>query len=129
MTDLKKQGIAKERTYIKVIALFLVFWIMDLAGYALAAEETQVEEVVGVIVSLDTTSSMLTIKTRQGEMRVSVNEKTQITMGKEEMLFSDLKVGDKVKVHYTTEEGKDLAERIMVKPRKEKISTRGACNR
>jgi hypothetical protein len=128
MTDLEKQVIAKERIFIKVVTLFLAFWIIDLAGYALGTEETEVEEVVGVIISLDTTANIVTIKTRQGEMKVYVNEKTQITMGKEEKLFSDLKVGDKVKVHYTTAEGEELAERIMVKPRKEKSSTEGVFN-
>jgi len=44
--------IAKERSFTKVAALFLAFWIIDLAGYALAAEETEVEEIVGEIVSL-----------------------------------------------------------------------------
>jgi hypothetical protein len=124
MIDLKRQLIAKKPTF-KVAALFLAFWIIDLAGYALAAEETEVEEIVGEIVSLDTTANIVTIKTKQGEMTVYVNEKTPITMGREEKLFSDLKVGDRVKVHYTTGEGKELAERIMVKPRKEKASTKG----
>jgi len=128
MIYLKKQVIAKERTFTKVAALFLAFLVIDLAGYALAAAETKVEEIIGKIVSIDTTANMVTIKTKQGEMSFYVNEKTQITMGREEKLFSDLKVGDKVKVHYTTAEGKELAERIMVKPRKEKASTKGVFN-
>jgi hypothetical protein len=125
---LKEQVIAKERTFTKVAALFLAVSLVNLAGYVLAAAETQVEEIIGVIVSLDTTVNMLTIKTRQGEMSFYINEKTQITMGREERLFSDLKVGEKVKVHYTTAEGKDLAERIMVKPPKPKASSKGDLN-
>jgi hypothetical protein len=125
MIYLKKEVTPKERTFIKAAALLLAFLVIDLAGYALAAEETEVEEIVGVIVSLDTTGNMLTIKTKQGEMSFYINEKTQITMGREEKLFSDLKVGEKIKVHYTTVEGKELAERIMVKPPKEKGSTKG----
>jgi hypothetical protein len=118
MIYLKKKVIAKERTCTKVATLFLAFLVIDLAGYVLAAAEVQVEEIIGVIVSLDTPANMLTIKTKQGEMSFYINEKTQITMGREEKLFSDLKVGEKVKVHYTTTEGKELAERIMVKPPK-----------
>lgn len=125
MIDLKRQVIAKERTFTKVAALFLAFWIIDLAGYALAAEETEVEEIIGVIISLDTTANIVTIKTKQDEMTIYFNEKTLITMGREEKLFSDLMVGDRVKVHYTTGEGKELAERIMVKPRQENTSTKG----
>ena len=126
MISLKAPVIFKERTFIKIAALLLAICIIDLAGYALAAAETEVEEVVGKIVSLEPTANMVTIETRQGEMTVYVDEKTQITMRREEKLFSDLKVGDKVKIHYITEEGKELAERIMVKHRKEEGSTKGA---
>lgn len=125
MISLKKQAIAKERRFPKVATLFLAFLIIDLAAYVLAAAETQVEEIIGVIVSLDTTANMLTIETRQGEMSFHVNEKTEITMGREEQLFSDLKVGQKVKVHYTTADGNELAERIMVKPPKAKACPKG----
>jgi len=113
-----------ERTSTKIAVLFLACLVIDLTGYPLTASETQVEveEVVGDIVSMDITVTMLTIKTKQEEMSFYVNEDTQITMGKEEKHFSDLKVGDKVKVHYTVVEGKELAERIMVRPpRKERL--------
>jgi len=122
---LRKQEIIMERTSTKVAVLFLPFLVIDLAGYPFAAAETLVEEVVGEIVSLDVTANMLTIKTKQGEMSFYVNEKTQITMGKEEKHFPDLKVGDKVKVHYTIAEGKELAERIMVRPLRKKGPTKG----
>lgn len=114
-----------ERTSTKVAVLFLACLLIDLAGYPLAAAETQVEEVVGEIVSLDMTATMLTIKTKQEEMSFYVNEKTQITVGKEEKHFPDLKVGDKVKVHYTVVEGKELAERIMVRPLRKKGPMKG----
>jgi hypothetical protein len=125
MIYVKKEVTAKERTFIKAAALLLAFLVIDLAGYALADAETEVEEIIGKVVSLDTTANMLTINTKQGEMSFYINEKTQITMGREEKLFSDLKVGEKIKVHYTTAEGKEVAERIMVKPPKEKGSTKG----
>lgn len=128
MIYLTKQMIGKKRTFTKVAVLFLAFWVIDLGGYAMATEETEVEEIIGKIVSLDTTANMLTIKTKQGEMSFYINEKTQITMGREEKLFSDLKVGEKIKVHYTTAEGKELAERIMVKPPKEKAPKKGVVN-
>jgi flagellar basal body rod protein FlgC len=128
MLYLKRQVIAEERTLTRVAALFLALLVIDLAGFALAAEETKVEEIIGRIISLDTTANMVTIQTKQGEMSFYVNEKTQITMAKEEMHFSDLRVGEKVKVHYIIAEGKELAERVMVKPRKEKGSPKGFLN-
>jgi hypothetical protein len=128
MIYLKKEVTAKERTFIKAAALLLAFLVIDLAWYALAAAETEVEEVIGKIISLDTTATMVTIKTKQGEMSFYINEKTQITMGREEQLFSDLKVGQKVKVHYIIAEGKEVAKRIMVKSHKPKASTKGDLN-
>jgi hypothetical protein len=125
MIYLKKQVIAKERTFTQIAALFLAFLVIDLAWYSPVAAETEVEEIIGKIVSLDTSATMVTIKTKQGEMSFCVNEKTQITMGREKRIFSDLKVGEKVKVHYIIVEGEKVAERIMVKPPKEKASTKG----
>ncbi len=90
MIPLKMPVIVKEPTFTKVAALLLAMCITELVGYALAAAETEVEEVVGKIVSLDPTAHIVTIDTRQGEMTVYVNEKTQITMRREEKLFSDL---------------------------------------
>jgi hypothetical protein len=122
-----KQEIAMERTSTRVAVLFLAFLVIDFAGYTLAAAENEnrVEEIVGEIISLDITTNMLTIETKQGEMSFYVNEKTQITVGRKESNFPDLKVGNKIKVHYTTIEGKELAERIMVKPPRKKGSKKG----
>jgi RNase P/RNase MRP subunit p29 len=114
-----------ERTSTKLAVLLWAFLVIELAGYTLAAAETKIEEIVGKIVSIDITENMLTIETKQGEMSISINEKTQITMGREEKYFSDLKVGEKVKVHYTIVDGKELAERIMVRPYKKKSPTEG----
>jgi len=99
--------------------------VIELAGYTLVAAETKIEEIVGKIISIDITENTLTIETKQGQMSISVNEKTQITMGREEKYFSDLKVGERVKVHYTIVEGKELAERIMVRPHKKKSPAEG----
>jgi hypothetical protein len=128
MSYLKKQVVAKEETLTKGAALVLAFLVIELAGYALAVAETKIEEIIGRIVSLDTAANMVTISTKQGEMSFYVNENTEITMGREEKLFSDLEVGEKVKVHYAVVEGKELAERIMVKPRRDKTSTEGVSN-
>jgi hypothetical protein len=128
MSYLKKQAVAKEETLTKGAALVLAFLVIELAGYALAVAETKIEEIIGRIVSLDTAANMVTIRTKQGEMSFYVNENTEITMGREEKLFSDLEVGEKVKVHYAVVEGKELAERIMVKPRRDKTSTEGVSN-
>jgi hypothetical protein len=128
MIRLEKKVMAMERPYIKIAVLLLVFLIMDLTGSSLTAAETDIDididEIVGKIISIDRASALVTIKTRQGEMSLYVSEKTQITMGREEKGFSDLKVGDKIKVHYTILEGKELAVRIMVKPPRGKDSTK-----
>ena len=116
MVCLKKQEVVMERASTKLAALLWTLLVIELAGYTLVAAETKIEEIVGKIISIDITENTLTIETKQGQMSISVNEKTQITMGREEKYFSDLKVGERVKVHYTIVEGKELAERIMVRP-------------
>ncbi len=73
-------------------------------------------EIIGKIVSVNLTTNMLTIKTRKGEVSINVNGKTQITIGKKQKQLSDLKPGEKVKVHYTISKREELAERIMVRP-------------
>ena len=125
MIYLKRQAVSKKHTFNKTAALFLALFLIDVAGYALAAAETRIEEIIGQVISLDTAANMLTVKTRQGEMSFFVDEKTQITMGREEKLFSDIKIGEKVKVHYTTAEGKELAEKIMMRRRKTRSSPEG----
>ncbi len=122
MVCLRKQEIVMERASAKFAVLLWAFLVIELAGHTLAAAETKTEEIVGKIVSIDITENMLTIETKQGEMSISVNEKTQITMGREEKYFTDLKVGERVKVHYTIVEGKEQAERIMVRPYNKKRS-------
>jgi hypothetical protein len=125
MACLRKQEIVMERASTKLTVLLWAFLVILFAGHTLAAGETKIEEIVGKIVSIDITENMLTIETKQGKMSISVNEKTQITMGREEIYFSDLKVGERVKVHYTIVEGKELAERIMVRRYEKKSPTGG----
>lgn len=115
-----------ERTFTRVAALLLAFLVLDLAGFTLAAEEIKGEETIGRIILLDTAANMVTIQTKQGEMSFYVYEKTQITMAKEAKLFSDLRMGEKVKVYYIISEGKELAERVIVKPPKKKRSPIGS---
>jgi Cu/Ag efflux protein CusF len=118
MIHSRKEVITIERTVTRLIALLLAFSVIEFVGNTLAA--TKVEEVTGEIVSVDLTANMLTIKTKKEEMNIHVTEKTQITMGKEQKQLSDLKPGEKVKAHYTISNGKDLAERVMVKAIKRK---------
>jgi predicted ATP-grasp superfamily ATP-dependent carboligase len=113
MIHSRKEAITIERTIAKVAILLLAFPIIELAGDSLAA--TKVVEITGEIVSVNISTNMLTVKTKRGEMDFKVNEKTQITMGKEQKQLSDLKPGEKVKVYYTVVEGEELAEMIMVK--------------
>lgn len=104
-----------ERTIIvKVIALLVALSVIGFVGNASATGKVKAKEMAGQIQSLDTTANTLVLKIKKGEITFAVNDKTQIMMGKEQKHLSDLKVGEKVKVHYTHIEGKNLADRIMV---------------
>lgn len=118
MIHSRKEAITIGRTTGKAAFLLLVFSIIGLSGKTVAA--TKVVEIMGEIVSVDLTTNMLTIKTKKGMMSININEKTQITMGEEQKQLSDLKPGEKVKVHYTVVGGEELAERIMVRPVRKK---------
>jgi hypothetical protein len=50
------------------------------------------------------------------ETAVTINDKTNIKMGKEKRTLADVKVGDKVIVTYKGLDGKNVAQSITIKP-------------
>jgi|GEM_PF-3097495 hypothetical protein len=102
-------------TGLRAFVLVLVAWTIGTVGNGTLEAKTKFREVTGEIVSTDAAANSLVVKTKKGEMTVTVDSKTQIVVGKEEIHLSDLRAGQKVKIYYTHAGGRDLAERIMVK--------------
>lgn len=92
-----------------------------------AEEETKAEkpkqrQFTGEITKIE--GSSVTVKKKDEEKTFTASDKVKVVVpGKEAGELSDLKVGDKVTVHFVEEGGKDMAKRIVhadAKPKKEK---------
>jgi hypothetical protein len=120
--------LVKSAIAIIIIALF-VFTLTSISF----AEEKKVEgkpkikEVIGKVKAVDTVTQNITvvnkIKAKElvvgkefdiNELRITVDEKTIITMGKNKKELADVKVGNKVTVKYAEVEGKNVAESVAI---------------
>lgn len=110
------------------IALLFLFAITSVSlaveEKAVTAEKPKVKQVTGEVKAVDTKAKTVTVtKTVKGkaeETTVVVDDKTKITMDKEQKTLADVKVGDKVRVKYTEVEGKNIAKSIAIKPAEKK---------
>ncbi|HUK81415.1 MAG TPA: hypothetical protein VLZ12_02170 [Verrucomicrobiae bacterium] len=68
----------------------------------------------GEITKVDAAAKSVSVKNSKGEEKsFTLTDKAKLsTKDKETAELSDLKVGDKVTVHYTEENGKDMANKI-----------------
>jgi hypothetical protein len=92
-----------------------------------AEEKPKVKEVIGKVKAVDTVAQTITvvnkIKAKElvvgkefdiNELRITIDDKTFITMGEKKKELVDVKVGNKVTVKYTEVEGKNVAESVAV---------------
>lgn len=92
-----------------------------------AEEKPKVKEVIGKVKAVDTVAQTITvvnkIKAKElvvgkefdiNELRITVDDKTIITMGEKKKELADVKVGNKVTVKYTEVEGKNIAESVAL---------------
>lgn len=112
-----------------IVALLFVFSITSLSfaveeKKAMPAEKPKVKQVTGDVKAVDMKAKTITVakmmKGKAEETVVTVDDKTKITMGKEKKTLADVKVGDKVKVHYTEVEGKNIAKSVTIMPAEKK---------
>jgi tol-pal system protein YbgF len=80
----------------------------------------KVKQVTGEVKIIDIIDRTITIvKKIKGnivEIVITVDDKTKITLAKEKRTLEDVKVGDKVTIKYTEDDGKNVAKSIIVKP-------------
>lgn len=102
------------------------------SGHALAASHQATEQEkkaekpaapaarrhVGTVKAVDAAAGTLTVSEKDGEVTVSVGEKTAIKKGQKNVRLNDLKAGDEVIIRYVTEDGKDVARSVTVKAKK-----------
>jgi Cu/Ag efflux protein CusF len=86
------------------------------------AEKPKARQFTGEITKIE--GSSVSVKKKDEEKTFTASDKVKVVVpGKEAGELSDLKVGDKVTVHFVEEDGKDVAKRIVhadAKPKKEK---------
>lgn len=70
---------------------------------------------VGTVKAVDPGAAMLTVTEKEGDVEVSVSDKTAIKKGEESLKLSDVKTGDEVTVVYVKQDGKDVARSVTVK--------------
>jgi FlaG/FlaF family flagellin (archaellin) len=79
-----------------------------------AAHEKKVVEkhVAGDITAVDANAMTVTVKDKKGDVTVTVDNTTDIKIGKDKKTIADLKAGDKVKIKYHEADGKNTAKSI-----------------
>jgi hypothetical protein len=112
-----------------IVTVLFVFTLASIsfAEEKKAGEKPKIKEVIGKVKAVDTVAQTITvvnkIKAKElvvgkefdiNELRITVNDKTIITMGEKKKEFADVKVGNKVTVKYTEVEGKNVAESVVV---------------
>src|SRR5437870_13898274 len=77
-------------------------------------ETPKKQQYTGDVTKVDAVGKSITVKKGEGDEKTfSVADKAKVvTKDKEAAELSDLKVGDKVTVHYTSEGGKDVANHM-----------------
>ena|SRR5437870_799338 len=105
-----------------LLATAVIAVALAVALPARAADEKKAEkpetpkkrQYTGEVTKVDAAGKSITVKKGEGDEKTfGVADKAKVaTKDKEAAELSDLKVGDKVTVHYTEEGGKDVAHKI-----------------
>jgi hypothetical protein len=120
----------KKAIAIIVTVLFaLTLTSISFAAEKKAEEKPKIKESIGKVKAVDTVAQTITVVNKVkgkelvvgkevdiNELRITVDEKTIITMGKKKKELADVKVGNKVTVKYTEVEGKNVAESVAIMP-------------
>jgi hypothetical protein len=120
-----------------VIIIFSVLFVFAVSSVSFAVEEKEAKPVIpsevsslpgvakarqitGDVTAVNTSAMAITVtkkmKHKVVETAVTINDKTNIKMGKEKRTLADVKVGDKVIVTYKGLDGKNVAQSITIKP-------------
>ncbi|MCP8323169.1 MAG: hypothetical protein L6N96_03200 [Candidatus Methylarchaceae archaeon HK02M2] len=90
------------------------------AEMAKPTEKPKVHYVDGKVKALDTEAQTITIaknvKGKEQETIITTDKETSFTLGKEKKMLADVKIGNYVAVKYTEVEGKNLANKVAIRP-------------
>jgi hypothetical protein len=129
LTQQQKEVILVKRAIAIIVTVLFVFTLTSIsfAEEKKVEEKPKIKEVIGKVKVVDTVAQTITvvnkIKAKElvvgkefdiNELRITVDEKTVITMGEKKKELSDVKVGNKVTVKYAEVEGKNVAESVAI---------------
>ncbi len=85
------------------------------AAPAKKEEKAKMKQVTGEVSAVDAKANTITVKKGKKETTITVDDKTKIMVGKEKKALADVKVGDKVTVHYAAAAAPAKEEKKMEK--------------
>lgn len=104
----------KKVTQISVVLSMFLLGLSFVAGQ----DEGKTQRAQGELLSVDTTASLLTIKTEDGsKLEFQFNDQTEISGAQDEVAGLATSEGSQIAVEYKTEGGHNVALRITVSPR------------
>jgi hypothetical protein len=98
----------KEEAMFRTIRMLILAALLTVGVAALASAAT----VRGSIAKLDPAAKTLSVNDGKQEVPLSLAKDAKILNGSKAMTLSGLKVGDRVQVQYTDQDGKHLASRV-----------------
>jgi len=117
-----KKTIAVVLSLIFILAVTSVTFAAEKAAAPAPAPEKKMEaahatkavekHVKGDITAVDAKAMTITVKGKKGDVTVTVDDKTDIKIGKEKKTIADLKAGEKVIIKYHEADGKNTAKSV-----------------
>lgn len=105
-----------KRIIIILISLIFVIVLVTI-GFAASSKTRQI---TGNVTAIDTRTNTITVKKKNREVALSVEEKTKIIQCTEKPALTDIKIGDKVTTKYSETVGKNIAKSITIRETVEK---------
>lgn len=100
-----KKAIAIVLSVMFIFALTSVTFAADKKAAAPAEKKevtvkAKMKQVTGEVTAVDAKANTITVKKGKKDTTITVDDKTKIMVGKDKKALADVKVGDKVTVHY-----------------------------
>lgn len=104
-----------KRLAVFVVSLFLV---MTFAKVLFASEETtssKARQITGNVTAIDTGNNTVTVRKKDREVIITVEDKTKIIQCTMKTSITDIKIGDKVTARYNETDDKNTAKSFTIK--------------
>jgi Cu/Ag efflux protein CusF len=95
------------------LILFIILGTVVFASEKIASSKAR--QITGNVTAIDTKTNTVTVKKKNREVTLSVEEKTKIILCTPKTTISDIKIGDKVTAKYTEADAKNTAKSITIR--------------